>query len=69
MQTVRSAICKFKTIIINSFVCFIQHLASSNEPITKESLAQLLIQFLQYVEAKLGKNSTEPPATRIPVSV
>ncbi|XP_023297584.2 SWI/SNF complex subunit SMARCC2 isoform X1 [Lucilia cuprina] len=44
-----------------------KYLASSNEPITKESLAQLLIQFLQYVEAKLGKNSAEPPATRIPM--
>ncbi|KAI9579393.1 hypothetical protein GQX74_004865, partial [Glossina fuscipes] len=39
----------------------------ASEPITKESLAQLLIQFLQYVEAKLGKNSTKPPATRIPM--
>ncbi|KAM7362775.1 SWI/SNF- related protein mor isoform 2-T2 [Cochliomyia hominivorax] len=44
-----------------------KYLAGSSEPITKESLAQLLIQFLQYVEAKLGKNSTEPPATRIPM--
>jgi len=35
----------------------------------EESLAQLLIHFLQYVEAKLGKNSAEPPATRIPVSI
>nr|XP_016996636.2 LOW QUALITY PROTEIN: SWI/SNF complex subunit SMARCC1 [Drosophila takahashii] len=42
-------------------------LAHSSEPITKESLAQLLIHFLQYVEAKLGKNSAEPPATRIPM--
>uniref|UniRef100_A0A1A9ZNX2 SWI/SNF complex subunit SMARCC2 n=1 Tax=Glossina pallidipes TaxID=7398 RepID=A0A1A9ZNX2_GLOPL len=39
----------------------------ASEPISKESLAQLLIQFLQYVEAKLGKNSTKPPATRIPM--
>uniref|UniRef100_A0A1B0AJ93 SWI/SNF complex subunit SMARCC2 n=1 Tax=Glossina pallidipes TaxID=7398 RepID=A0A1B0AJ93_GLOPL len=44
-----------------------KYLANSSEPITKESLAQLLIQFLQYVEAKLGKNSTKPPATRIPM--
>ncbi|XP_001359275.4 SWI/SNF complex subunit SMARCC1 isoform X1 [Drosophila pseudoobscura] len=44
-----------------------KYLAHSSEPITKESLAQLLIQFLQYVEAKLGKNSAEPPATRIPM--
>lgn len=46
----------------------LQYLANSNDPITKESLAQLIIQFLQYVEAKLGKNAAEPPATRIPVS-
>ncbi|KAH8271397.1 hypothetical protein KR018_008649 [Drosophila ironensis] len=44
-----------------------KYLAHSSEPITKESLAQLLVQFLQYVEAKLGKNSAEPPATRIPM--
>ncbi|XP_051863224.1 SWI/SNF complex subunit SMARCC1 isoform X1 [Drosophila albomicans] len=44
-----------------------KYLAHSSEPITKESLAQLLILFLQYVEAKLGKNSAEPPATRIPM--
>ncbi|XP_020818584.1 SWI/SNF complex subunit SMARCC2 isoform X2 [Drosophila serrata] len=44
-----------------------KYLAHSSEPITKESLAQLLIHFLQYVEAKLGKNSAEPPATRIPM--
>lgn len=47
----------------------LQYLAHSSEPITKESLAQLLIHFLQYVEAKLGKNSADPPATRIPVSI
>ncbi|XP_068154270.1 SWI/SNF complex subunit SMARCC2 isoform X2 [Drosophila tropicalis] len=44
-----------------------KYLAHSSEPITKESLAQLLLNFLQYVEAKLGKNSVEPPATRIPM--
>ncbi|XP_011294383.1 SWI/SNF complex subunit SMARCC2 isoform X2 [Musca domestica] len=44
-----------------------KYLASSNEPITKESLAQLLIQFLQYLEARLGKNSQEQPTTRIPM--
>ncbi|EDV94949.1 SWI/SNF complex subunit SMARCC1 isoform X2 [Drosophila grimshawi] len=44
-----------------------KYLAHSSEPITKESLAQLLILFLQYVEAKLGKTSAEPPATRIPM--
>ncbi|XP_030572011.1 SWI/SNF complex subunit SMARCC2 isoform X2 [Drosophila novamexicana] len=44
-----------------------KYLAHSSEPVTKESLAQLLILFLQYVEAKLGKNSAEPPATRIPM--
>ncbi|XP_067645841.1 SWI/SNF complex subunit SMARCC2 isoform X2 [Eurosta solidaginis] len=44
-----------------------KYLANNTEPITKESLAQLLIQFLQYVEAKLGKNAQDPPATRIPM--
>ncbi|XP_028893610.2 SWI/SNF complex subunit SMARCC2 isoform X2 [Zeugodacus cucurbitae] len=44
-----------------------KYLANNTETITKESLAQLLIQFLQYVEAKLGKNAPEPPATRIPM--
>ncbi|EDW41975.1 GM25739 [Drosophila sechellia] len=44
-----------------------KYLAHSSEPITKESLAQLLVHFLQYVEAKLGKNSADPPATRIPM--
>ncbi|XP_073832088.1 SWI/SNF- related protein mor isoform X2 [Musca autumnalis] len=44
-----------------------KYLASSNETITKESLAQLLIQFLQYLEARLGKNSQEQPTTRIPM--
>ncbi|XP_054741128.1 SWI/SNF complex subunit SMARCC2 isoform X2 [Anastrepha obliqua] len=44
-----------------------KYLANNTETITKESLAQLLIQFLQYVEAKLGKNAQEPPATRIPM--
>lgn len=39
----------------------------NTEPITKESLSQLIIQFLQYVDAKLGKNNTDPPITRIPV--
>lgn len=37
------------------------------EPITKESLSQLVIQFLQYVDAKLGKNTVDPPTTRIPM--
>ncbi|XP_036322997.1 SWI/SNF complex subunit SMARCC2 isoform X1 [Rhagoletis pomonella] len=44
-----------------------KYLANNTESITKESLAQLVIQFLQYVEAKLGKNAQEPPATRIPM--
>lgn len=42
-------------------------IACSTEPITKESLSQLIIQFLQYQEAKLGKNAQEPPTTRIPM--
>lgn len=37
------------------------------DPPTKESLAQLIIQFLQYQESKLGKNAHEPPATRLPM--
>ncbi|XP_004536959.1 SWI/SNF complex subunit SMARCC2 isoform X2 [Ceratitis capitata] len=44
-----------------------KYLANNTETITRESLAQLLIQFLQYVEAKLGKNAQEPPATRLPM--
>ncbi|XP_014088739.2 SWI/SNF complex subunit SMARCC2 isoform X1 [Bactrocera oleae] len=44
-----------------------KYLANNTETITRESLAQLLVQFLQYVEAKLGKNAQEPPATRIPM--
>lgn len=38
------------------------------DPPTKESLSQLTIQLLQYQETKLGKNTTEPPMTRLPVS-
>ncbi|XP_077301192.1 SWI/SNF- related protein mor isoform X3 [Arctopsyche grandis] len=37
------------------------------EPPTKESLSQLVIQLIQYQEAKLGKNATEPPFTRLPM--
>ncbi|XP_037946414.1 SWI/SNF complex subunit SMARCC2 isoform X2 [Teleopsis dalmanni] len=44
-----------------------KYLANSPDPITKESLAQLIIQFLIYVEAKLGKNAQEPQTTRIPM--
>ncbi|KAL5275202.1 SMARCC1 family protein [Megaselia abdita] len=39
----------------------------NTEPITKESLSQLIIQFLQYVDVKMGKNSADPPTTRIPM--
>ncbi|CAD7093415.1 unnamed protein product [Hermetia illucens] len=37
------------------------------ETITKESLSQLLIQFMQYHENKLGKTAIEPPITKIPM--
>ncbi|XP_058058097.1 SWI/SNF complex subunit SMARCC1 [Anopheles bellator] len=37
------------------------------DPPTKESLAHLIIQFIQYQEAKLGKNSQDPPTTRLPI--
>ncbi|XP_055377454.1 SWI/SNF complex subunit SMARCC2-like [Condylostylus longicornis] len=42
-------------------------IACSTESLTKESLSQLVIQFLQYQEAKLGKNAQEPPTLRIPM--
>lgn len=37
------------------------------DPPTKESLAQLLIQFIQYQETKLGKHAADPPSTRLPM--
>ncbi|XP_053692375.1 SWI/SNF complex subunit SMARCC1 isoform X1 [Sabethes cyaneus] len=37
------------------------------DPPTKESLAHLIVQFVQYQETKLGKNSQEPPTTRLPM--
>lgn len=37
------------------------------DPPTKESLAQLIIQFVQYQETKLGKNAQDPPTTRLPM--
>lgn len=37
------------------------------DPPTKESLAQLLIQFIQYQETKLGKNAVDPQYTRLPM--
>ncbi|GAB0092331.1 SWI/SNF complex subunit SMARCC2 [Sergentomyia squamirostris] len=37
------------------------------DPPTKESLAQLAIQFIQYQETKLGKNAVDPPTTRLPM--
>ncbi|XP_055614673.1 SWI/SNF complex subunit SMARCC2 isoform X2 [Uranotaenia lowii] len=37
------------------------------EPPTKESLAHLIIQFVQYQETKLGKSSQDPPTTRLPM--
>lgn len=37
------------------------------EPPTKESLCQLVIQFIQYQETKLGKIVHDPVLTRLPV--
>ncbi|XP_055634606.1 SWI/SNF complex subunit SMARCC1 isoform X2 [Toxorhynchites rutilus septentrionalis] len=37
------------------------------DPPTKESLAHLIIQFVQYQETKLGKCSQDPPTTRLPM--
>ncbi|XP_038117822.1 SWI/SNF complex subunit SMARCC2 isoform X1 [Culex quinquefasciatus] len=37
------------------------------DPPTKESLAQLIVQFVQYQETKLGKSSQDPPTTRLPM--
>uniref|UniRef100_A0A6B2E628 Putative chromatin remodeling factor subunit n=1 Tax=Phlebotomus kandelakii TaxID=1109342 RepID=A0A6B2E628_9DIPT len=37
------------------------------DPPTKESLAQLITQFIQYQETKLGKNAVDPPTTRLPM--
>lgn len=37
------------------------------DPPTKESLAQLIVQFVQYQETKLGKNAQDPPTTRLPM--
>ncbi|XP_058824076.1 SWI/SNF complex subunit SMARCC1 isoform X2 [Topomyia yanbarensis] len=39
----------------------------AQDPPTKESLAHLIVQFVQYQETKLGKNSQEPPTTRLPM--
>lgn len=38
------------------------------DPPTKEGLAQLVIQLIQYQENKLGKNASDPPFLRLPVS-
>lgn len=38
-----------------------------NDPPTKESLAKLLIEFIQYQETKLGKNANDPQSTRLPM--
>ncbi|GBP60668.1 hypothetical protein EVAR_55738_1 [Eumeta japonica] len=36
------------------------------DPPTKEGLAQLVVQLIQYQENKLGKNSADPPFLRLP---
>ncbi|KAJ8711775.1 hypothetical protein PYW08_008729 [Mythimna loreyi] len=37
------------------------------DPPTKENLAQLVIQLIQYQENKLGKNASDPPFLRLPM--
>ncbi|XP_049884800.1 SWI/SNF complex subunit SMARCC2 isoform X2 [Pectinophora gossypiella] len=39
------------------------------DPPTKEGLAQLVVQLIQYQENKLGKNATDPPFLRLPMKV
>ncbi|XP_035453405.1 SWI/SNF complex subunit SMARCC2 isoform X2 [Spodoptera frugiperda] len=39
------------------------------DPPTKEGLAQLVIQLIQYQENKLGKNASDPPFLRLPMKV
>lgn len=48
------------------FHLFFQHVQT--DPPTKEGLAQLVVQLIQYQENKLGKNATDPPFMRLPVS-
>lgn len=38
-----------------------------SDPPTKESLAKLLVEFMQYQETRLGKNATDPQSTRLPM--
>lgn len=44
---------------------FFQYVQS--DPPTKESLAKLLVEFMQYQETRLGKNATDPQSTRLPM--
>ncbi|KAG7309304.1 hypothetical protein JYU34_005246 [Plutella xylostella] len=39
------------------------------DPPTKDGLAQLVIQLIQYQENKLGKNASDPPFLRLPMRV
>ncbi|CAH2054423.1 unnamed protein product, partial [Iphiclides podalirius] len=39
------------------------------DPPTKEGLAQLVVQLIQYQENKLGKNASDPPFLRLPMKV
>ncbi|XP_028025349.1 SWI/SNF complex subunit SMARCC2 isoform X2 [Bombyx mandarina] len=39
------------------------------DPPTKEGLAQLVVQLIQYQESKLGKNASDPPFLRLPMKV
>lgn len=38
-----------------------------SDPPTKETLAQLIIQLVQYQDSKLGKNNSDPAITRFPM--
>lgn len=44
----------------------LQHVQT--DPPTKEGLATLVTQLIQYQENKLGKNAADPPFLRLPVS-
>lgn len=53
---------KILIIVTKIFFQYIQ-----TDPPTKESLAQLIVQLLQYQETKLGKNIQDAMTTRLPV--
>ena len=51
--------------VIIYFILF-QHVAS--DPPTAQSLSKLIQDFIQLQEDQLGRNSKNPPFTRLPVS-